>query len=102
MAAGHDVIWAGDWPEDPGDDEIIRVAFEDRRILITLDKDFGELAVLRRLPHAGIIRLVDIPARQQAAVCLRALAQHGAELRAGAIVTAEPGRLRVRPAENDL
>ena len=47
------------------------------------------------------IRLVDIPARQQTAVCLHALAQHGAELHAGAIVTAEPGRLRVRPADND-
>ena len=21
QAAGHDVIWTGDWPEDPGDDE---------------------------------------------------------------------------------
>ncbi len=21
--AGHDVVWAGDWPEDPGDDEIL-------------------------------------------------------------------------------
>ena len=21
QAAGHDAIWAGDWPEDPGDDE---------------------------------------------------------------------------------
>jgi len=22
-AAGHDTIWAGDWPEDPGDEEIL-------------------------------------------------------------------------------
>lgn len=33
----------------------------------------------------------------QAAVCLAAIDQHGAELQHGAIVTAEPGRLRIRP-----
>ena len=22
--SGHDVVWAGDWPEDPGDEEILR------------------------------------------------------------------------------
>ena len=39
-AAGHDVIWAGDWPADPGDDEIMALAHQEGRILITLDKDF--------------------------------------------------------------
>ena len=45
-AAGHDVIHAGDWPEDPGDEEILRRADQERRVLVTLDKDFGALAVL--------------------------------------------------------
>ena len=53
-AAGHDVEWAGDWPEDPGDDEILATAYRERRILVTLDKDFGELAVLHGRPHSGI------------------------------------------------
>ena len=39
-AAGHDVVWAGDWPTDPGDDEILALAHREGRILITLDKDF--------------------------------------------------------------
>jgi predicted nuclease of predicted toxin-antitoxin system len=39
-AAGHDVIWAGDWPADPGDEEILALAYQENRILITLDKDF--------------------------------------------------------------
>ena len=50
-AAGHDVIWAGDWPEDPGDNQILARAHAERRVLVTLDKDFGELAILRRIPH---------------------------------------------------
>ena len=92
-AAGHDVIWAGDWPRDPGDDEILARA---GRILVTLDKDFGELAVLRGELHSGILRLVNIPARRQAWVCLQVLASHGPEFASGAIITAEPGRLRIR------
>ena len=42
--AGHDVVWSGDWPEDPGDEEILATAFREGRVLVTLDKDFGELA----------------------------------------------------------
>jgi predicted nuclease of predicted toxin-antitoxin system len=86
---GHDVEWAGDWPGDPGDEEL----------LVTLDKDFGELAVVRGAPHAGIIRLVDLSLKLQAKACLRVLELHGGEIEGGAIATAEPGRLRVRPAE---
>jgi predicted nuclease of predicted toxin-antitoxin system len=98
--AGHDVTWSGDWPKDPGDDEILARAHRERRILVTLDKDFGELAILRGRPHCGILRLVGFPARRQAAVCLRVLELRGAELESGAIVTAEPGRLRIRPPDS--
>ena len=97
--AGHDVVWAGDWPVDPGDEEILARALAERRILVTLDKDFGELAIVRGLPHAGILRLVGISARQQSEVTLRVLEAHGTDLAAGAIITAEAGRLRVRPAD---
>lgn len=99
-SAGHDVIWAGEWPEDPGDDEILERAYHEDRILVTLDKDFGEMAIVRGMPHAGIIRLVNLGARQQAAVCLRVINLHGDDLKAGAIITAEPNRLRIRLATN--
>ena len=56
-AAGHDVIWSGDWPVDPGDEEIMARALAEDRILVTPDKDFGELAIVRSQPHAGILRL---------------------------------------------
>lgn len=97
-AAGHDVVWAGDWPTDPGDDEILARAHAECRILITLDKDFGELAVVHEQAHAGIIRLVIMSAAQQAPTCLTVLNRYGTELQSGAIVTVEPGRIRVRPA----
>jgi hypothetical protein len=37
---------------------------------------------------------------QQAATCRMLIEQYGAELESGAIVTAEPGRVRIRPLGN--
>jgi len=98
---GHDVVWTGDWPADPGDVAILTRAREEGRVLVTLDKDFGELAIVRGERHCGIIRLVDFSVARQAATCLLVLARHGCTLAEGGIVTAEPGRLRVRPASED-
>ena len=99
-AAGRDVEWVGDWPADPGDEEILNHAHASGRILVTLDKDFGELAVLAGQAHAGIIRLVDILPRQQAAICLHVLSLHDEELRKGALVTATAFRIRIRVPES--
>jgi predicted nuclease of predicted toxin-antitoxin system len=95
---GHDVIWVGDWPSDPGDEEILAFALKEGRVVVTLDKDFAELAVAFGQAHSGIIRIVNLPLSKHGTVCLGALEQHGVELAGGAIVTAEPGRLRLRPA----
>jgi predicted nuclease of predicted toxin-antitoxin system len=97
-SAGHDVIWAGEWPDDPGDDEILDRAHREGRMLVTLDKDFGELAVFYGMPHSGIIRLVNIGARQQAPACLRVVDLHEEDLKSRAIITVEPNRLRIRLA----
>lgn len=95
--AGHDVVWTGDWQTDPGDQEILSNAFRENRSLITLDKDFGELAIVRRLPHHGILRLVNLSVRQQGAVCLQVIEKYGEMLAAGSIITAEVTRIRIRP-----
>lgn len=56
-AGGHDVIRVTDSGADPGDSAVLRRAVDDRRILITMDKDFGALIHRDRMRHAGIIRL---------------------------------------------
>lgn len=76
-AFGHDIIWAGDWPEDPGDEEILAQAYKEGRILVTLDKDFGEIAIVHGTPHSGIIRLANLAARKQGVVCLRVIDMYG-------------------------
>lgn len=94
--AGYDVAWTGDWPSDPGDEQILAFAHREGCILITLDKDFGTLAILHGHPHAGLVRLVNLSLRNQAAVCLHVLQNYATDLSAGAIVTAELNRVRIR------
>jgi predicted nuclease of predicted toxin-antitoxin system len=97
VALGHDVVWAGDWPS-LGDEEILAIALKEGRVLVTIDKDFGELAVVFGVAHSGIIRIVNFRIAKHASVCREAIDRYGEELAKGAIITAEPGRLRVRPA----
>jgi predicted nuclease of predicted toxin-antitoxin system len=96
--AGHDVTWSGDWTEGPGDEEILARAHGESRVLVTLDKDFGELAIVHGQEHSGIVRLVALSTAQQAEMCVAVLARYGPGLEAGSIVTVEAGRVRVRPA----
>ena len=63
-----------------------------------MDKDFGELAIVRGQSHSGIVRLVALSTSQQAEMCAAVLPKYAPELEAGAIVTAEAARIRVRPA----
>ena len=97
---GHNVVWAGDWHEDPGDREILERAHNEDRILVTLDKDFGELAILEGISHSGILRLVDISATKQGMICDEIITRYSGDLVPGAIVTVEPGRVRIRPPDD--
>jgi predicted nuclease of predicted toxin-antitoxin system len=97
-AAGHDADWVGDWPADPGDRAILERAHAEGRVLVTLDNDFGELAVRQGVAHSGIMRLAETPTRLEADVCLAVIATFEADLAAGAIVTATPRRMRIRRA----
>ena len=99
--AGHDVVWVGDWDQDPGDDVILARAHDEGRILVTLDKDFGELVIVREAAHYGIVRVVNTSARQQAKAILVVLERYADELSKGALVTVEPGRVRIRLVTHD-
>lgn len=58
-AVGHDVIWAGDWPEDPGDEEILDRAVAEGRILVTLERTLAS----RRLSNRHCLPRAQLPAR---------------------------------------
>ncbi len=68
-APGHDATRIGrDDPASLPDAAVLAFAHHEQRILITNDKDFGELVVRRRHPYAGVILFrfpLDSTARQK-------------------------------------
>ena len=45
---GHEVDFVGDWDHDPGDERSLEFGFQQERVVITRDKDFGTLSVLQQ------------------------------------------------------
>jgi predicted nuclease of predicted toxin-antitoxin system len=97
--AGHDVVFAGDWDKDPGDDEILALAQAEQRVVITRDKDFGTMAVRDKLPHCGIVRLVELPPGRELELCSTVLARYATDLARGVLITVDAHRVRVREPE---
>lgn len=53
---GHDVATiAVDHPASLKDEDVLAIARREQRILITDDRDFGELVFRNRRPHAGVM-----------------------------------------------
>jgi len=93
---GVDVAWVGADDPSASDEQVLARANAEDRVLVTLDKDFGELAVVRGLPHCGIVRLLGFSTGQQASATLGVLQAHAEALRDRGLVTASPTRARVR------
>lgn len=54
---GHDVLWAVDLPPSMSDADILSIANQQKRIVITYDRDFGDLVFRSRLVTQGIVLL---------------------------------------------
>lgn len=54
---GHDVFSVFDQARGMNDDDVLQLALKDERILITIDKDFGELIFREKRSHHGVILL---------------------------------------------
>lgn len=80
---------------DPGDRALLEWAASEGRVLVTMDKDFGEFIFTERLPHCGLIRLPNVPAERRIVLMERVLSEHGDELSAHAVVTVRGGRIRI-------
>ncbi|HET6521350.1 MAG TPA: DUF5615 family PIN-like protein [Geminicoccaceae bacterium] len=98
LKQGHDVIWALMAMPGATDREIIARANDERRLLLTFDKDFGELAFRDRLsPASGVIlvRLEASSPAETAGVIAAALASHRDWI--GYFSTVARNRIRARP-----
>ncbi|MDP3296209.1 MAG: DUF5615 family PIN-like protein [Thermodesulfovibrionia bacterium] len=90
------MLWIPEIGKDPGDEAIIKKAFDEGWVLVTADKDFGELVFVFGKPHSTIIRLVDIPAKEQGKFLIRLIETHKNDIEKKALITVERFRVRVR------
>jgi predicted nuclease of predicted toxin-antitoxin system len=56
-ADGHDVSYIAELQPGIGDDEVFAIAEADAAIVVTTDKDFGELVFRQGLAHHGVVLL---------------------------------------------
>jgi predicted nuclease of predicted toxin-antitoxin system len=54
---GHEVFSVYEESRGIDDDQVIQQAYDENRVLITSDKDFGEKVYREQRPHRGIILL---------------------------------------------
>jgi predicted nuclease of predicted toxin-antitoxin system len=97
-AAGHDAAWVRTDAPGSADTAVLARAQQEGRILLTFDKDFGELAWRSRLPaRSGIIlfRLPMPPPARVGETLARILASRADWV--GHFAVVEPGRVRLRP-----
>ena len=98
--SGHDVIYAIESLRGANDEEILTRAFSEDRILITEDKDFGEIAYRLRRPTREIILLrFDVSERFEKIPRLRALIGQEQENLYHKFIVLESDKTRIRPLE---
>jgi predicted nuclease of predicted toxin-antitoxin system len=88
---GHEVFSVYEEGRGIDDDRVIQQAFEENRILITSDKDFGEKVYREQRPHRGIIllRLDDERSVNKIDVLQKLLAEYPEQLADNFIVVTE-------------
>jgi predicted nuclease of predicted toxin-antitoxin system len=95
---GHDVTWIREAARGSRDEQVLALAQQEDRILITFDKDFGELAFRSRLPStSGVILFrISTPSSQHvASVAVQALESRSDW--AGHFSVIEDRRIRMTP-----
>lgn len=85
--------------EEPSirDEKVLDIAFEQNALLLTEDKDFGELVIRLRLPHCGVllIRLGGLPISIKIRLVLRAIQDNLSDL-ADSFAVLDGRSLRIR------
>ncbi len=97
---GYDVISGLEINPRASDEELLGIANQEERVLITEDKDFGELVYLHRLPHSCIIRLVDMRVEEKTVAMQKLIECHSDAMKKGSIIVVSQRRVRIRPGRH--
>ncbi|RPD41646.1 DUF5615 family PIN-like protein [Chitinophaga barathri] len=95
--SGLDVHYILETNQGADDETVLSIANAEERILLTQDKDFGELVYRLQKVHFGIIliRLGTQPPSQKADFLTRVLLEYGAKL-PNAFTVIQPNAIRIR------
>jgi predicted nuclease of predicted toxin-antitoxin system len=80
------------------DNEILRRGREDERVIVTLDADFHSLLAFSKAISPSVIRLriEGLNGPKAANLIKEVILRSGDDLANGALVTVQPGRIRIR------
>jgi predicted nuclease of predicted toxin-antitoxin system len=96
--AGHDVLLVGEITPRADDSDVIHLAQEQNRILLTEDKDFGQLVFASGTPSVGVIFFrYPVIARQSVLESFMELVREKGEQLHQFFTVVEPGRVRIKP-----
>ena len=93
---GHDVVSALETAPSATDESLLAWAREEQRVLITEDKDFGELVFVRRLPHPCIVRFVEMRIEDKVAAMHDLIETYADSMRDGVLIVVTASRVRIR------
>jgi predicted nuclease of predicted toxin-antitoxin system len=96
-ANGHDVLAVSEFKSRSVDRELMELAYEENRIVLTEDKDFGWLTFVAHVDSPGVV-LIRFPASARttlAATVERLVNEHGPRLER-AFVVVRPGSIRIK------
>ncbi len=93
---GHDVVSARDGFSRATDEALLARAAKEQRVLVTEDKDFGELIFVRRLPHPCVVRFVEMRIAEKVAAMRALIAEYADAMHEGAIIVVTRERVRLR------
>jgi predicted nuclease of predicted toxin-antitoxin system len=96
-AEGYDVIALTEITSRTIDSEVIAQAYSEKRILLTEDKDFGQLVFASQADSAGVI-LIRYPGNARKSLqeaIIKLIRQQGSDIQS-AFVVMQPGQVRVR------
>ena len=96
---GHTVMYIAEMEPSIPDDVVLERANKITALLVTADKDFGELVFREhRLSSGGVVlvRLAGLSAERKAEIVSKVFEERGSEF-VHAFTVISPGRVRIRP-----
>lgn len=95
---GHEIFSVSELSPSIPDEQVLKLANKHKAILITADKDFGELVFRQKLAATGVVlvRVFGLPEKFKLSIVIHAISQSIKKMPRHFTVI-NPGQVRIRP-----